>query len=98
MAELLQLETESQGSRETVELDQSRVGRLSRIDAMQSQAMSKAIAVRRKQTLTRIGGALERLEDGEFGYCLKCGDEIAVKRLEFDPAAIYCTVCSGETT
>lgn len=94
--ELLHLEAESRDSRETVELDQSRVGRLSRIDAMQSQAMNKAIGARRKQALTRIDGAFERLEDGEFGYCFKCGDGIAEKRLEFDPTAIYCTACSEE--
>jgi len=92
--ELLHLEAESKDSRETVELDQSRLGRLSRIDAMQSQEMSKAIGARRKQALTRIDGAFERLEDGEFGFCLKCGDEVTAKRLEFDPTAIYCTNCS----
>lgn len=95
-AELLQLAAESKDSRETVELDQSRVGRLSRIDAMQSQAMHKAIGARRKQALTRIDSTIERLEDGEFGFCLKCGEEVAEKRLDFDPTAIYCTACGEE--
>lgn len=93
--ELLRLETESKDSRGTVELDQSRVGRLSRIDAMQSQAMNKAVSARRKQALVRISSALERVDEGEFGFCMKCGDDILAKRLELDPTAIYCANCNA---
>ena len=94
--DLLQLEAESKEGREAVELDQSRVGRLSRIDAMQSQAMNKAIGTRRKQALARIDAAFERISEDEFGYCLKCGEKIEKKRLAFDPTAIYCTPCSAQ--
>jgi len=92
-AELLHLEEESKEGREAVELDQSRVGRLSRMDALQAQAMNNAIAARRKQALARIDAAFNRLVEGEFGYCLKCGDEIAEKRLSLDPTLLYCTDC-----
>ena len=95
--DLLQLEAESKEGREAVELDQSRVGRLSRIDAMQSQAMNKAIGARRKQALARIDAAFERILEDEFGYCLKCGENIEEKRLEFDPTSIYCTPCNAQT-
>lgn len=77
-----------------VELDQSSVGRLSRMDAMQGQAMSAAVRRRRESTLRRIESALARIEDGEFGYCLKCGKAIAVARLEIDPVATLCTGCA----
>lgn len=92
--DLLRLEEESKESRDAVELDQTRVGRLSRIDALQAQAMNNAIASRRQQTLARIEASFERLAEDEFGYCLKCGDEIADKRLEFDPTILYCADCS----
>lgn len=93
-AELLSLEASSLDGRGTVELDQTKVGRLSRMDALQGQAMSNAVGMRRKQAFMRIEAALTRLEEGEFGYCLVCGDDIAEKRLELDPTLITCQGCS----
>jgi len=93
-AELIQLEAKFSAANQTVELDQQRIGRLSRMDALQSQEMDNAISARRKQALLRNESARERLEDGEFGYCLKCGDEIVEKRLELDATALYCTSCN----
>ena len=77
-----------------VELDQSRVGRLSRMDALQGQAMSQEAGRRREQELVQISRALKRLELGEYGECLNCGEEIAVGRLEVDPAATLCIRCA----
>ena len=48
-----------------VELDQAKVGRLSRMDAMQAQAMAKASAERREQMLRRIEAALVRVANTE---------------------------------
>lgn len=79
----------------TVQLDQSRVGRVSRIDALQGQAMSIEAKRRREAELKRIGAALQRIEDGDYGYCLNCGEPIAEKRLEFDPAAPLCIECAN---
>lgn len=93
--ELQTLDSGAAGGRETVELDQSRVGRLSRMDALQGQAMNNAIAGRRKQKLLAIEAALGRLREDEFGYCVKCGDEIALKRLELDPTVATCAGCSN---
>ncbi len=92
--ELEVLDNSSSDARGAVELDQSRVGRLSRMDALQGQAMNNAISARRKQKLVAIEGALDRLQEGEFGYCVKCGEEIALKRLELDPTVATCTDCS----
>lgn len=72
---------------ETVELDQSKVGRLSRMDALQAQEMAKENERRRLLQLRRIKAALERLETGEYGYCVNTGEPIDKKRLELDPAA-----------
>lgn len=92
--ELEALDGEAADARATVELDQSRVGRLSRMDALQSQAMNNAIAARRRQKLMAIDAALDRLNEEEFGYCLVCGEEIALKRLELDPTVAVCSSCS----
>jgi DnaK suppressor protein len=66
------------------------------MDAMQAQAMAKASAARRELTLRRIGSALQRLEDDEFGYCLECGESINPKRLEFDPTVELCIACASK--
>ena len=81
---------------ETVELDQSRVGRLSRIDAMQEQAMSVERKRRHNMELKKIASALQRIEEDEYGYCLHCGEDIAIKRLELDPAASLCIDCANK--
>jgi DnaK suppressor protein len=77
-----------------VELDQTSVGRLSRMDALQGQAMSQEQARRRRQELQRIAAALRHLEQGEYGDCEDCGEPIAVRRLEMDPAATLCIRCA----
>ena len=81
-------------SQKTVELDQQAVGRLSRMDAMQQQAMAKATQNRRAQMRARILAALERMQEDEFGYCMDCGDEIPLKRLDLDPTAALCVSCA----
>jgi len=87
------LEDEAREANRPVKLDQSSVGRLSRMDAMQGQQMAKETARRRQHQLARIEGALERLDNGEFGDCFVCGTPIAVRRLEADPAATRCIGC-----
>ena len=82
-------------SRRPIELDQQRQGRLSRMDALQAQQMSQALIRRRAQTLRRIDAALDRLAEGEFGYCITCGEAIDVKRLEIDPTTPQCADCAS---
>lgn len=95
-SELAEIDQASAGSRKAVELDQTSVGRLSRMDAMQGQAMNNAIAERRKQGVLKIESALKRIESDEYGYCLRCGEEIAEKRLGFDPATLHCLECASK--
>jgi DnaK suppressor protein len=78
-----------------VSLDQQSVGRLSRMDALQNQAMAKAQQHRRDQQKQRLLAALRRMDEGEFGYCIDCGEEIAAKRLDLDPAVIRCISCAN---
>jgi DnaK suppressor protein len=81
-------------SRKPVELDQQAVGRLSRQDALQQQAMANAQDARRQNELRKIKLALTRIEAGEYGYCQECAEPIAPKRLEIDLTAIFCAACA----
>ncbi len=78
----------------TVALDQQSVGRLSRMDALQQQAMAKATQARRGQMRQRIEAALVRMDEGEFGYCSECGEDIPIKRLDLDPTVPTCITCA----
>ena len=82
----------------TVELDQATQGRLSRMDAMQVQAMALETKRRRELGILKIKSALKRIEEDEFGWCVSCGDEIALKRLELDPATPTCIECASEAS
>ncbi|KJR96425.1 MAG: molecular chaperone DnaK [Desulfobulbaceae bacterium BRH_c16a] len=77
-----------------VELDQARVGRLSRMDAMQQQAMIQAAARLTELERQRIEVALKRIRSGEYGYCVICEEEIAEGRLRFDPSVPACISCA----
>ncbi|MEM1235690.1 MAG: TraR/DksA C4-type zinc finger protein [Pseudomonadota bacterium] len=79
--------------RETVMLDQQSVGRLSRMDALQSQAMANAQSSRRGKRLRAIEAALQRLEAGEYGFCADCEEAIEDVRLSFDPTIRLCLDC-----
>ena len=78
------------------ELDQARIGRLSRMDALQQQAMGKAAENLARIELQRIQTALERLDEGEYGFCILCEEEIALKRLLFDPSLLTCIECARQ--
>lgn len=93
-ADVLAARESSAGDRAPQELDQTRVGRLSRMDALQAQAMSQALDQRRVTEITRIDAALERIDGGEYGFCLACGESIELQRLELDPAVPQCADCA----
>ena len=94
-AELQAVRAASEEARGTVKLDQTSVGRLSRMDALQGQAMSQEQERRRELELKKIAAALRRIESGEYGNCLRCGEAIAAARLELDPAATLCIDCAS---
>lgn len=78
-----------------VELDQQKVGRLSRMDAMQGQAMAQETARRREIELQRIDAALARVAAGDYGYCVRCDEPIEPGRLKVDPATPICVDCAS---
>lgn len=93
--QLLEIARTGDDAAKTVELDQTRTGRLSRMDALQAQAMSVEAKRRRLQELQLIEAALQRLSQDEYGYCLNCGEAIALARLQHNPAVVLCIDCAS---
>lgn len=93
--DLSELKATGEDAARVVELDQTSVGRLSRMDALQGQAMSKEQGRRRELELKKISAALRRIESGDYGDCLACDEPIATKRLTLDPAATLCIDCAS---
>ena len=92
---LREASVQTAADRKPVELDQQSVGRLSRMDAMQQQAMAAAQETRRHGRIKALGAAIRRIEAGEFGYCDGCGDFIGLPRLELDPTIMRCRDCAS---
>ena len=76
-----------------VELDQTAVGRLSRMDSLQSQGMAKNLRAREEATLALVRVALARIEYGTYGDCEACGDAIPAGRLLIVPETARCQRC-----
>lgn len=88
--ELTGLLSQTEADRAPVALDQTQQGRLSRMDAMQQQAMAAETQRRRRREVQLIDAALKRVDAGEYGYCINCGEEIEAPRLALDPATPFC--------
>jgi DnaK suppressor protein len=76
-----------------VQLDQTAVGRLSRIDSLQNQGLTRNLKEREQAMLGQVVSAYQRLEAGTYGLCTECGGEIPFVRLEVFPETPTCTAC-----
>ncbi|MFT5113216.1 MAG: DnaK suppressor protein [Parasphingorhabdus sp.] len=79
-----------------VTLDQTRLGRLSRMDALQTHEINLDAERRRIQELKLIEVALGKLQEDEYGYCEECDNAIPIGRLEIDPSCRFCVQCASE--
>ncbi|WP_447971821.1 TraR/DksA family transcriptional regulator [Nitrospira sp. M1] len=94
--EILQIEATGDEAAQTVELDQTKIGRVSRMDALQHQAMAKDSQQRRQLRKQRIETALQRIATQAFGLCVRCEEDIHPKRLAFDPTVLLCIDCANQ--
>ena len=83
----------SEESSQTVELDQTLTGRVSRIDAIQQQKMAKSSNLRDKQLVIDLKMALEKLPNDDYGICQECDELISIARLQIKPESTYCIGC-----
>lgn len=94
--ELLAALSAEDHSHQPVELDQSRVGRLSRIDAIAQSEMARASRSGSKTELHRIDAAIARIENGTYGTCCRCRQLVGRERIQADPATPFCLSCFEE--
>jgi DnaK suppressor protein len=80
----------------TVTLDQASVGRVSRIDAIQQQAMAIESRERLAVRVRRIEATLNRINAGTFGSCCSCGAGVEPERLQLDATTVFCADCQRE--
>lgn len=77
-----------------VMLDQSAVGRLSRIDSLQNQGLTRNLQEREQARLAQVVSAYQRLEEGSYGLCTECASEIDFDRLLVFPESPTCGRCA----
>lgn len=80
----------------TVTLDQASVGRLSRVDALQQQAVAQDGRQRLALRVRRIEAALDRVRANTFGDCCQCRNEIEAERLRLDATSVFCADCQED--
>lgn len=78
-----------------VELDQQAVGRLSRMDSLQNQHLTRNLQEREQVRYAALTRALERINEGIYGRCSRCGDPIPPGRLVIYPETEHCVPCGG---
>ena len=79
-----------------VTLDQSTVGRVSRVDAMLQQSMAVSTRAKAEATLRKVLTALKRMDGEDFGYCSQCDEPIQFNRLKVQPQASHCLKCQDQ--
>ena len=78
----------AEGNKERDVLDQ---GESSEVDIQED--IEFALIQMKSETLTKVDAALRRLEEGSYGDCFECGEEIAEARLRALPFAVRCKDC-----
>lgn len=78
-----------------VTLDQQSVGRVSRVDALQQQALASSSRRNLELRLSQVRAALHAVQEGEYGYCKRCEEPIGYRRLSAKPEAPLCLACQG---
>ena len=74
----------------------SALGRLTRMEAIGEKGVNEAILSSSRARLIRLENALERMESGTYGLCVKCKEELPSGRLLAVPEALLCVSCAGK--
>jgi len=70
------------------------IGRLTRMEAINSKSINQASLAKSKLTLAALKKALVSIEYPDFGYCLNCEKPIPYKRLFIMPETSFCVLCA----
>jgi DnaK suppressor protein len=94
-----EIQAEVQGKIRDVRAEASMGGKNEVFDAVESSEadiqddIEFALIQMKSETLNKINDALNRLDNGDYGNCFECGEEIAEKRLRALPFAVRCKDC-----
>jgi DnaK suppressor protein len=69
---------------------------LDRASQISERAFSHHLCSREKLYMRRIENSLQDIEDGKYGLCEQCEEEISIKRLKARPTARYCIDCKTQ--
>ena len=89
----IQRSVNGNGNGHIVDLDQSAVGRLSRIEALQNAGFTQDLKARERHQLEEVLAALDRIEQGVYGLCTNCRGPIRFERLQVFPETRTCNSC-----
>ncbi|MBU1039878.1 MAG: RNA polymerase-binding protein DksA [Proteobacteria bacterium] len=67
-----------------------------RATAESDRAFTLRLRDRERKLIKKITQALQRIEDGEFGVCVECGDDIGIARLKARPMTTLCINCKSK--
>ena len=95
-----EIQAEVQGKMRGVREEGTWGGKLNEVlDAVESseadiqEELEFALIQMKSETLNKVNDALKRLDQGDYGYCFECGEEIGEKRLRALPFAVRCKDC-----
>lgn len=71
------------------------IGRLSRMDAINNQSVTKAALSKAEEKLKGLKYLKGRLTDPDFGKCARCKSEIPLPRMLFMPQSPFCVHCAS---
>ncbi len=71
------------------------LGRLTRMEAISEKGVNEYVLAQNRQSLQKLNNALDRMEKGTYGMCMKCKQEIPIGRLRLVPEAVVCVNCSS---
>lgn len=72
----------------------SAIGRLTRMEAINSKSINEAALIKSKDTLTRLERALTKIDNDDFGLCRECDEPIPPARLMILPESELCVQCA----
>ncbi len=72
------------------------IGRLTRMEAINSKSINDASLAKLKQTLSNLEKSLKQIDNSDFGYCINCEEPIPHKRLLIMPESAFCVPCANK--
>jgi DnaK suppressor protein len=69
------------------------IGRLTRMEAIQSKSISEATLNSAREKLVKLETAFKKVEQDEFGICIRCSHPIPLARIMLMPESVLCVAC-----